>query len=118
MNRPALLFLTTLGLMAAAPAQAASFNCAKADAPDEIAICQDPQLSERDTEMAALWFAYNKVPMLMGANGARRDAASDFLKLRTACGGDVACLGRVYDARIATLRAEITSAMDALAGQQ
>ncbi|MCX5570841.1 lysozyme inhibitor LprI family protein [Kaistia nematophila] len=113
-----LLILTSLGLTAAIPAHAASFNCAKATAPDEIAICQDPTLSERDTEMAALWFAYNKVPMLMGANAARRDAAADFLKLRAACGGDTACLGRVYDARIAALRAEISLAMDALAGQQ
>ena len=116
--------LATLVLLAAAsiaattlPAAAASFDCAKATAPDEIAICQNPKLSERDTEMAALWFAYNKVPMLMGANGARRDAATDFLKMRSACGSDVACLGRVYDARIAALRAEITSAMDAFANQ-
>jgi len=112
------LLLTTLGLMAAAPSQAASFNCAKATTPDEIAICQDPELSERDTEMAALWFAYNKVPMLMGANAARRDGAADFLRLRTACGGDTACLGRVYEARIKALRAEISLAMDALADQQ
>lgn len=118
MNRLALLVLTSVTLASIVPARAASFNCAKANAPDEIAICGDPELSERDTEMAALWFAYNKVPMLMGANAARRDAASDFLKLRTACGSDVACLGRVYHARITALRAEITSAMDALADQQ
>lgn len=113
-----LLILTTLGLAATVPAQAASFNCAKASAPDEVAICQNPALSERDTEMAALWFAYNKVPMLMGANAARRDGATDFLKLRAACGSDTACLNRVYEARITALRAEISLAMDALAAQQ
>ena len=118
MKRPALLILTILGLTAAVPVQAASFNCAKAAAADEIAICQNPELSERDTEMAALWFAYNKVPMLMGANAARRDGATDFLKMRTACGSDTACLDRVYEARITALRAEISLAMDALAAQQ
>ncbi|WP_029075759.1 lysozyme inhibitor LprI family protein [Kaistia adipata] len=119
--------LATLAALAAAPiaatafadpALAASFDCAKAATPVETAICQNPRLSEQDTEMAALWFAYNKVPMLMGANGARRDAAAEFLRLRDACGGDVACLGRVYDARIAALKAEITTAMDAFANQQ
>ncbi|MCX5579578.1 lysozyme inhibitor LprI family protein [Kaistia terrae] len=118
MKRSALLILTIFGLTAALPAQAASFNCAKAVAADEVAICQNPELSERDTEMAALWFAYNKVPMLMGANAARRDAATDFLKLRAACGSDTACLGRVYQARVTALRAEISLAMDALAAQQ
>jgi len=100
-----------------AQAQAASFDCTKASTPVETAICQNPRLSEQDTEMAALWFAYNKVPMLMGGNAARRDAATEFLRLRDACGSDVACLGRVYDARIAALRAEITAAMDAFANQ-
>jgi hypothetical protein len=100
------------------PAHAASFDCGKATTQVEVTICQNPQLSEQDTEMAALWFAFNKVPMLMGANAARRDAAADFLRLRDDCGSDAACLGRVYDARIAALRAEITAAMDALADQQ
>ena len=118
MKLSSLIVLTILGLSAAAPAEAASFNCAKAVAPDEVAICSNPELSERDTEMAALWFAYNKVPMMMGANAARRDGAADFLKLRAACGSDTACLGRVYEARITALRAEISLAMDALAGQQ
>jgi uncharacterized protein len=108
-----ILALTTLS----APAEAASFDCAKASTPVETAICHNPTLSEQDTEMAALWFAFNKVPMLMRANAARRDAATDFLRLRDECGADTACLGRVYDARIAALRAEITAAMDALADQ-
>lgn len=107
----ALLFLIGLGIVGAAPAQAASFDCAKAAAPDEIAICQNPGLSERDTEMAALWFAYSKIPMMMGGNGNRHDAASEFLTQRAACGGDVACLSRAYDARIATLKTDIPQAL-------
>jgi uncharacterized protein len=57
MKLSSIVVLTTLGLAAAAPAEAASFNCAKAVAPDEVAICSNPELSERDTERAALWFA-------------------------------------------------------------
>ncbi len=43
-------------------AQAASFDCAKAEAADEIAICKNPELSELDTEMGALWFTFDKLP--------------------------------------------------------
>lgn len=112
MLRAALLAVATLGAVAfTAPAQAASFDCAKAAAPDEIAICQNPGLSERDTEMAALWFAYSKIPMMMGGNGNRHDEANEFLTQRAACGGDVACLSRAYDARIATLKTDIPQAL-------
>ncbi len=41
------------------PAGAASFDCNKATAPDEIAICANPDLSALDSEMGGLWFAYS-----------------------------------------------------------
>lgn len=97
--------------LAVAPATAASFNCAEARQADEIAICDTPDLSERDTELGALWFAWRSVPMLMGGNGARRDEAGEFLQRRAACGGDVDCLRRVYRERIATLKGDIGRAM-------
>ncbi|BCP52564.1 hypothetical protein K32_11810 [Kaistia sp. 32K] len=105
------LLATALSGLTAIPAGAASFDCAKASAPDEIAICRNPVLSERDTEMAALWFAYSKIPMMMGGNGNRHDAARDFLAQRAACGGNVACLQSAYDARIATLKSDIPAAL-------
>ena len=110
----AMLPLITLCLAAAAsatPAAAASFNCAKAAAPDEIAVCADPGLSELDSEMGALWFAYSQVPMLMGMNGNRQDEARAFLAGRAACGANAACLRQAYVARIGALKQEITSAM-------
>jgi uncharacterized protein len=94
------------------PATAASFDCAKAKQADEIAICGTPELSERDTEMGALWFAWRNVPMLMGSNGVRHDVAAEFLQRRAACGGDVDCLRRVYRERIAALKDDIGKAMD------
>ena len=96
---------------AAAPAHAASFDCNKARAPDEFAVCGDPGLSMLDTEMGALWFSYSRIPMMMGASGARRDEAHQFLVDRARCGRNVACLRSLYIRRNATLRASISDAL-------
>lgn len=110
----AIFILPALALFSfGTPAQAASFDCAKARAPDEMAICGNSGLSELDTEMSALWFSYSRVPMLMGGNGARRDEAEAFLTARSACGADVACLRPLYQARIRTLKDQIDQWMTA-----
>lgn len=98
--------------------QAASFDCTQAREADEIAICKHRDLSERDTEMGALWFAYRRVPMYMGTNGVRYDDADDFLKRRAACGSDAACLRRIYHARIKALRDDFERAMKAVRQQE
>lgn len=112
-DRLCLLAVVLFGTVAfsALPARAASFDCGQAKAPDEIAICAHPKLSALDSEMGGLWFAYSRIPMLMGANGNRHDEADAFLKKRKACGGDVACLTMLYDARIKTLQDELTAAL-------
>ena len=93
------------------PAEAASFDCAKAAKADERAICATPDLSALDSEMGGLWFAFSKVPMLMGSNGARMDDAQAFLAQRAACGEDAACMRPLYHARIQTLKQGIVQAM-------
>jgi hypothetical protein len=109
--RPYLIALALLaGTMTGA--HAASFDCAKAQKPDEIAVCGNADLSELDTEMGALWFSYRQFPFLMGANGARHDAAEEFLKTRAACRGDIDCLRSAYRARIADLKKGISTAME------
>lgn len=95
----------------AAPTQAASFDCAKASAPDEVAVCANPGLSALDSEMGGLWYAYSRAPMLMGSSGNRRDAAQALLADRRQCAADIACLHRVYLARIRALRQGIDAAM-------
>jgi uncharacterized protein len=100
------------------PARAASFDCTKAKAADERAICKDRTLSELDSEMGGLWFAYSRVPMLMGANGARHDAADEFLHHRSACGGNIACLRPLYRARISELETAIDNAMKNIAQEE
>ena len=97
--------------LAASPAAAASFDCGKARTPDEITVCQTPALSQRDSEMGGLWYAYSRVPMMMGSNGARRDDAQQFLAARSQCGRNVSCQIALYDARNAVLRAGIADAM-------
>jgi len=98
-------------LLLPAQAQAASFDCARATKADEIAICRNPQLSMLDSEMGGLWYAWSRVPMLMGGNGARMDAAQAFLARRAGCGRNVACLTAAYRARIEELHRDIANTM-------
>lgn len=98
-------------LLISLPAHAASFDCARARAADEVAVCRNPRLSALDSEMGGLWYAYSRVPMLMGGNGARMDAAQAFLARRAACGRNVACLAAAYRARIEELHRDIANAM-------
>jgi uncharacterized protein len=95
----------------ATPAHAASFDCARARAADEVAVCRTPALSNLDSEMGGLFYAYSRVPMLMGGTGARRDEAQAFLTRRRACGRNVACLTAAYRARIGELQHGIDDAM-------
>ena len=101
--------------MAAGSADAAGFDCSKAAAPDERAVCANPALSALDSEMTGLWYAYSRVPMLMGGNGERQTEAEEFLARRRKCGSDVACLKQAYDERIATLQSNVTASMNSMA---
>ncbi len=115
LTAPTLLALAGLAAGGGDRAGAASFDCTKARAPDEIAVCASPKLSELDTELGALWFTYSRLPMLMGASGNRRDEARAFLAARAACGSDSACLTRAYGARIKALKDGIISTISDLA---
>ncbi len=59
------------------PAGAASFDCAKAEAADEKAVCADQQLNNEDVEMAVL---YTQLKPLLGM-GARGDIVGRTEKL-------------------------------------
>ncbi|ARQ00061.1 lysozyme inhibitor LprI family protein [Pseudorhodoplanes sinuspersici] len=107
MMRLKLAALALVAMAIATQADAASFDCSKARMPDEKAVCGHPGLSELDTQMAALWYSYKRFPFLMGANGVRWDDAHRFLADRRQCGANVACLRRVYQARISALKAGI-----------
>ncbi|WP_246777122.1 lysozyme inhibitor LprI family protein [Microvirga sp. VF16] len=92
--------LTTAGWP---PAGAASFDCTKAEAADEKAVCADRQLNDEDVEMAVLNTQLK--PLLgMGARGDMEDEQAAWLKRRAACGADRAYLGKAYQERVQQLR--------------
>ncbi|PHM44761.1 periplasmic protein [Xenorhabdus mauleonii] len=78
---------------------AASFDCAKAKAPDEKAICANKKLNDLDVEMSV---KYNFLRGLfaMGVSGEMYDNQTAWLKQRQKCKGDTACLMQSYHQRI------------------
>lgn len=112
MRKAVLAFAALMGAaFFATPAAAASFDCSRARAADEVTVCRTPSLSALDSEMGGLWYAYSRVPMFMGGNGARMDEAQAFLARRRACGRNVGCLAGAYRARIAALHRGLDAAM-------
>jgi len=103
------LILTALALtfalpMAAAPtlSWAASFDCNRARAPDEKAVCANIALNDKDVKMSVL-YEINKRTLAMGGRGALIDAQQQWLRDRRGCGANRACLNRVYDRRLGEL---------------
>jgi len=84
-------------------AHAASFNCNLVTKPDEVLICQQPELSSLDEQMAALYDVLRN--NLVGR--ARQTLISDqvrWLQGRFGCGYDYGCIRSAYLRRIAQLR--------------
>ncbi|KXF77236.1 hypothetical protein ATN84_07470 [Paramesorhizobium deserti] len=101
-----LLFM--IGNGAVMPASAASFDCARASAPDEKAVCANGDLSSADANIA-----YNYETLLRLLKGDERQKAVDaqraWLKARADCGGDISCLKALYDKQKNRLNAELTA---------
>lgn len=95
---------TGVFLLAFAPVlgQAASFDCAKASHPDEVAICANPSLDDKDVEMSTK-YRYLLGLVAMGEGGNIRDQQREWLAQRRQCGSDVKCLKAVYDDRLKAL---------------
>ena len=87
------------------PARSASFDCGKAKASDERAVCASRALSEMDVEMAVR-FEMLAGLVGMGTRGDMGDEQRAFLAQRRQCGADKDCLATLYRARIATLKSE------------
>lgn len=106
-TRSAAAVAALLALTAIAPNSAAaqSFDCAKATAADEIAVCRSRTLSRLDSEMADAYAAARRCAM-MGMQGVLLDDQRAFLDKRAACGSDEGCLAPLYRARIKTLKAQ------------
>lgn len=100
MRRTTLALLLTL---AGGSAEAASFPCDKAEAPDEKAICAHLPLNDRDVEMATR-FEILKAVLPMGGQSKLREDQEAWLIERRTCAADVDCLRATYDARLKVLR--------------
>ena len=98
-----LLVATLFVLACAGAAHAASFDCARARAADERAVCADRALNDQDVRMATM-FTFLRGVHAMGAAGAMGDRQREWLTARGRCGGDRACLARAYRTRIAELQ--------------
>lgn len=96
------LMIALLLAAAATPAAAASFDCGKARAADERAICANRALNDQDVRVDQLYgITRHLVPM-----GGRDVIIGDqraWLKRRHACGANQACLARSYDRRLLEL---------------
>ena len=88
-------------------AQAASFDCAKARAADEKAICADRGLNDKDVKMSTLYEIDGHL-VAMGRRGAIHDEQIVWLSARKTCGAARACLNAAYDRRIATLQSVLS----------
>lgn len=99
---PIALFIATLP----AAASAASFDCSRARAPDERAVCASRALNDRDVEMSVLYGLDVRLVPMGSREVIQRDQVA-WLKRRARCGADPVCLARSYDRRIAVLRAVI-----------
>ena len=98
------LLLTAIALTFAIPVagHAASYDCARARAPDEKAICANTALNDKDVKMSVL-YEINKRTLAMGGRGALQDDQQQWLRDRRKCGANRACLNRAYDRRLGEL---------------
>ncbi|HGN3157249.1 TPA: lysozyme inhibitor LprI family protein [Pseudomonas aeruginosa] len=94
-----LAFLALGGLLLAPLAEAASFDCEKAERADEKAICANRALNDKDVEMSVKYHFLHGL-FAMGGRGAMQDRQQDWLRQRRRCGGDTDCLSRAYAQRI------------------
>jgi uncharacterized protein len=96
-ERMRLAFLTIVCLTAASSAEAASFDCAKAVAVEEHAVCADPRLSALDSTLGQAFAEAKKFAASDRQDMARLMAvARIFLAQRHACGARQSCLIASY----------------------
>ena len=94
------LAAATFALAAFVPAaNAASFNCYGRLTVTEAVICQNPGLSNLDSQMAAIYFSnLNASPK--SARLAMRSEQAGWLRTRNGCGANLGCLRSMYKGRI------------------
>ena len=89
-----------IATMAFVPAaNAASFNCYGRLTVTEAVICQNPGLSNLDSQMAAVYFGnLNASPK--SVRPSMRAEQAGWLRTRNGCGANIGCLRSTYKGRI------------------
>jgi uncharacterized protein len=90
-------------ILTASAAGAASFDCEKATAPDEKAICADRGLNDADVKMTTMLEMELRL-VAMGERDTLRSTQKSWLGRRSTCKGDVSCLGAAYELRLKDLQ--------------
>ena len=99
------IFVLLVGLLMAPACYAASFDCARAQSEDEVAICNNPELSHRDMIADEM---YRKAVDVAGAKAAK-PLARDALQERAACGSDADCIAKAQQGLVDALAELIDS---------
>jgi len=114
-RRPATLLASVALLLATAlpaPARAQSFSCEMSHTEDQRTVCADRYLRKLDAVMARQQVALKRhLKTLRKTNAARAqhfgkqllEQERAFLGQRAACGGEVACIEKLYEERIMAL---------------
>ncbi len=106
-GRIAAIVLILTVLLRALDVYAASFNCTKAKAPDERAICADPGLSNLDSRLAGL-LDLDEGTAAIGQRGGLQDEQSAWVNTRTRCSVNSACLHARYESRLKQVTDHLT----------
>ncbi len=88
------IWLSSIGFSA----QAASFDCKKAQTVTEHTVCDHRQLNDADVKMATTYTIIKRL-VPMGTRGAIQDQQVKWLQMRDQCQDNVSCLGDVYAMR-------------------
>lgn len=101
--RVSLIALAAIALSTAA-ANAASFNCALAKTPTEHAICDNPQISTLDEQMAGLYYRIISSGAPAATVNQVKSYQVNFLAQRNTCGAGYDCLISAYTSQIMYLK--------------
>jgi hypothetical protein len=89
-----------LASMTAAPRAEPSFECSRAERPDERSICNDDDLARRDQLAGQIFAMLARKPDTAGAGN---EESRKFLDKRRACGSEIGCIRREQNALLTAL---------------
>ena len=100
------LFSATQGVSIISQANAQSFQCARAQIPAELAICNNEDLLILDEQMAGLFADLRVNASTQNEIEAISDNQKEWLRKRNECEINFTCLRKVYKKRIRSLEKE------------